>query len=31
VTIVADHVYVDSDGVKAESPISRFAVPPFSG
>ena len=23
VTIVADHVYVDSDGVKAESPISR--------
>ncbi|HVU50565.1 MAG TPA: YaeQ family protein [Polyangia bacterium] len=31
VTIVADHIYVDSDGVKAESPVSRFAVPPFSG
>jgi uncharacterized protein YaeQ len=30
VTIVADHFYVDSDGVKAESPIARFAVPPVS-
>ena len=30
VTIVADHIYVDSDGVKVDSPITRFAVPPFS-
>ena len=27
----ADHVYVDSDGVKADSPITRVPVPPFSG
>jgi len=30
VTIVADHVYVDSDGLKADSAITRVPVPPFS-
>jgi uncharacterized protein YaeQ len=30
VTIVGDHVYVDSDGVKADTPVTRFPVPPFS-
>jgi uncharacterized protein YaeQ len=30
VTIVTDHIYVDSDGLKADSPITRFPVPPFS-
>ena len=29
VTIVADHFYVDSDGVKADSPVTRVPVPPF--
>jgi uncharacterized protein YaeQ len=31
VTIVTDHFYVDSDGVKVDSPITRTPVPPFSG
>jgi uncharacterized protein YaeQ len=31
VTIVADHFYVDADGVKVDSPITRYPVPPFSG
>lgn len=30
VTIVADHVYVDSDGLKTDSAITRVPVPPFS-
>jgi uncharacterized protein YaeQ len=30
VTIVTDHIYVDADGVKADSPVERFPVPPFS-
>src|SRR5450432_2682395 len=30
VTIVADHFYVDSDGVKVDSPITRVPVPSFS-
>jgi uncharacterized protein YaeQ len=30
VTIVADHFYVDSDGLKADSAITRVPVPPFS-
>ena len=29
VTIVADHIYVDSDGVKADSPITRVPLPAF--
>jgi uncharacterized protein YaeQ len=31
VTIVGDHVYVDSDGVEADSPVTRVPVPPFAG
>jgi uncharacterized protein YaeQ len=30
VTIVADHVYVDSDGVRADSAVTRVPVPPFT-
>jgi uncharacterized protein YaeQ len=30
VTIVADHVYVDSDGLKVDSPLTRVPVPAFS-
>jgi uncharacterized protein YaeQ len=30
VTIVTDHVYIDSDGVKADSAVTRIPVPPFT-
>jgi uncharacterized protein YaeQ len=30
VTIVGDHVYVDSDGLKVDSALTRTSVPPFS-
>jgi uncharacterized protein YaeQ len=30
VTIVGDHVYVDSDGDEVDSPVTHFPVPPFS-
>lgn len=29
VTVVADHVYVDSDGLKADTPVTRTPVPSF--
>jgi uncharacterized protein YaeQ len=30
VTVVGDHIYVDSDGVKVDSPLTRTPVPAFS-
>jgi uncharacterized protein YaeQ len=30
VTIVTDHIYVDSDGVRADSAVTRHPVPAFS-
>jgi uncharacterized protein YaeQ len=30
VTLVADHVYIDSDGVKVDSAVTRTPVPPFA-
>lgn len=30
VTIVADHIYVDSDGLKADSAVTRAPVPEFT-
>jgi uncharacterized protein YaeQ len=29
VTVVTDHIYVDADGVKADSAVTRTPVPPF--
>jgi len=30
VTIVADHIYVDSDGVKVDGAVTRTPIPPFT-
>jgi hypothetical protein len=27
VTVVADHIYVDADGVKVDSPLTRIPLP----